>query len=150
MAGRQPGQVRRWRDRDYLSDDKPVSAEQRREVIREEQEALDQYPNQLAESEAVIEWLKGIDRSNPQLKSVACPPAPEKAGRKTMKPAGPGFEVRWISVAASDARLPPGIVGPVVGHPSAIAARMKGVRGYAAIEVGLLSTTCGREKIEEA
>jgi hypothetical protein len=70
--------LRRYRSREYLSDEKPVNKAERREVIREEEGSLDQYPNQLAESAALIEWFKAIDRSNPRLRSVACPPAPEK------------------------------------------------------------------------
>lgn len=73
----------RWRKREYLSFEKPVSESERREGIQEDKESLARYPNQLAENAAVIEWLKGIDRSNPRLEAVACPPVPEKASRKS-------------------------------------------------------------------
>jgi len=63
------GRLRRWRNRDFSTGKKPVNeAEYRGE------EDFARYPNLTTEGEALIGWMKWIDRSNPRLKMLACPP----------------------------------------------------------------------------
>lgn len=74
--------LRRWKEREFLPDEKPVNQAEYRQMLRDEEAELADYPNHIAESEALVEWLKGIDRSNPRLKFVACPSKPGKRPRQ--------------------------------------------------------------------
>jgi hypothetical protein len=49
--------LRRWKGREFLPDEKPVNKAEYREMLRTEEAELADYPNRIAESEALIEWL---------------------------------------------------------------------------------------------
>jgi hypothetical protein len=74
--------VRRWRNREFRADETPANKTELREMLKEAEEETEHLPTRITETEAFIEWLKGIDRSAPTLRSVPPPPAPQRQSRK--------------------------------------------------------------------
>jgi hypothetical protein len=73
--------VRRWRQKEFRSNEIPANARERRERLKEEEDEVEQGPTRIVEAEALVEWLGSIDRSNPRLASIP-PPQPPRAGRR--------------------------------------------------------------------
>jgi hypothetical protein len=71
-------QLQRWRVGEFWSDEAPASKRELREMLQEAKEDIEQLPTSIAEGAAVVEWLKGIDRSSPNLQSVPPAPAPQR------------------------------------------------------------------------
>jgi hypothetical protein len=71
-------QLQRWRVGEFWSDEAPASKRELREMLQEAKEDIEQLPTSIAEGAAVVEWLKGIDRSSPNLQSVPPVPAPQR------------------------------------------------------------------------
>ena len=74
--------LERWSRNEFWGDEKPKNKRELREMVAEEKQSVREGPNDIVKCEALFEWLKGIDRSNPRLKAVACPPAPERRSGK--------------------------------------------------------------------
>ena len=74
--------LERWRRKEFWANEAPKNKREYRETVAEEAEIVRETPTQITQYEAFLEWLKGIDRSNPRLKTVACPPAPERRSGK--------------------------------------------------------------------
>ena len=74
--------LERWRRKEFWADETPKTKRELREMLAEEEQTFRESPTRITECEAFLEWLKGIDRSNPCLKAVACPPAPERRSGK--------------------------------------------------------------------
>jgi hypothetical protein len=72
----------RWRRNEFWGDEKLRSKRELREMVADEERSVREAPSSITQCEAFSEWLKGIDRSNPRLKTVACPPAPERRSGK--------------------------------------------------------------------
>ena len=70
--------LERWRRKEFWDNETPTSKRELREMLAEEAQTFRESPTRITECEAFLEWLKGIDRSNPRLNAVACPPAPER------------------------------------------------------------------------
>jgi hypothetical protein len=70
--------LERWRRKEFWANETPKSKRELREMLAEEDQTVRETPTQITQYEAFLEWLKGVDRSNPRLKAVACPPAPER------------------------------------------------------------------------
>jgi hypothetical protein len=68
----------RWRRKEFWADETPKNKRELREMVADEEQTFRESPTRITECEAFLEWLKGIDSSNPRLKTVACPPAPER------------------------------------------------------------------------
>jgi hypothetical protein len=73
--------VQRWRNREFWADEAPKNKRELREMLKEAEDETKRLPNCITETEVFIEWLKGIDRSAPRLRSVP-PPAPQPGHRK--------------------------------------------------------------------
>ena len=75
--------LERWRRKEFWGNEAPRSKRDLREMLSEEAQTVREAPTCITQCEAFLEWLNGIDRTNPQLKAVACPPAPERrSGRR--------------------------------------------------------------------
>src|ERR1035441_8700942 len=74
--------LERWSRNEFWGDKKQKSNGELREMVADEKQSVHESPTRITECEAFLEWLKGIDRSNPRLKAVACPPAPERRSGK--------------------------------------------------------------------
>lgn len=74
--------LERWRRKEFWAGEAPKNKREYREVVAEEAEIVRETPTQITQYEAFLEWLEGVDRSNPRLKTVACPPAPERRSGK--------------------------------------------------------------------
>jgi len=70
--------IDRWRRKEFWANETPKSKRELREMLAEEDQIVRETPTQITQYEAFLEWLKGVDRSNPRLKAVACPPALER------------------------------------------------------------------------
>ena len=70
--------LERWRRKEFWGNETPKSKRELREMLVEEEQTFRESPTRITECEVFLEWLKGIDRSNPRLKAVACPPAPAR------------------------------------------------------------------------
>jgi hypothetical protein len=73
--------VRRWRNREFRADEAPANKRELREMLKEAEEETEYLPSRITETEAYLEWLKGIDRSAPNLQSVP-PPSPRRRSGK--------------------------------------------------------------------
>ena len=71
-------QIERWRRREFWADEAPANKREYREMLQQAEEAAERLPNRITETEAFVEWLKGIDRSAPTLRSVPPPPAQQQ------------------------------------------------------------------------
>lgn len=74
--------LERWERGEFWGDEKPKNRRELREMLVEERQNVSEGPNNIAACEALLEWLRGIDRSNPRLNSVACSPVPQKRSRQ--------------------------------------------------------------------
>jgi hypothetical protein len=74
--------LERWRRKQFWGNETPKSKRELREMLVEEEQTFRESPTRITECEVFLEWLKGVDRSNPRLKAVACPPAPERRSGK--------------------------------------------------------------------
>ena len=70
--------IRRWKKREFWTDETPVSKREYREMLKEAEDEAEQLPTQITEDEMFIEWLNGIDRSAPTLRLVPPPAARQK------------------------------------------------------------------------
>jgi DNA-directed RNA polymerase subunit H (RpoH/RPB5) len=75
-------QIRRWRNREFWANETPANKREYREMLKEAEEEAERLPNRITEKEAFVEWLKGIDRSAPTLRSVPPPPAQQRRSGK--------------------------------------------------------------------
>jgi hypothetical protein len=73
--------LRRWRQKEFRSHEIPANAKERREMLKEEEVEVEQGPTRIVEAEALVEWFKGIDRSDPRLAAIP-PPQPLRAGKR--------------------------------------------------------------------
>jgi len=71
-------QIERWRNREFWADEAPANKREYREMLKEAEDAAERLPNRITETEAFVEWLKGIDRSAPTLRSVPPPPVQQR------------------------------------------------------------------------
>jgi hypothetical protein len=69
-------QVNRWHKQEFFRDETPTSERQYRRMLKEAEAEAEWLRARITEEEAFLEWLKGIDRSGPTLRSVPPPPAP--------------------------------------------------------------------------
>jgi hypothetical protein len=75
--------IDRWRRKDFWANETSKSKRELREMLADEDQIVRETPTQITQYEAFLERLQGVDRSNPRLKAVACPPAPERrTGRR--------------------------------------------------------------------
>jgi DNA-directed RNA polymerase subunit H (RpoH/RPB5) len=74
--------LRRWKKREFWTDETPASKREYREMLKEAEEEAERLPTQITEKEAFIEWLKGVDRSAPKLRLVPPPPVPQRQSTK--------------------------------------------------------------------
>lgn len=72
-----------WQNRDFQPHEATANKAEYREMLKDEEQSVADGPNRITEAEAFVEWLKGIDRSNPTLESVPCPePAHKRSGKR--------------------------------------------------------------------
>jgi len=74
--------LERWRRKEVWGNETPKSKRELREMVADEEQTVRESPTSITQCEAFLEWLNGIDRTNPRLKSVACPPSPERRSRQ--------------------------------------------------------------------
>lgn len=74
--------MRRWKRREFWTDETPVSKREYREMLKEAEDEAEQLPTRITEEEAFIEWLKRIDRSAPTLRLVPPPPVRQRQSGK--------------------------------------------------------------------
>ena len=74
--------IRRWKKREFWGDETPANKREYLEMLKEAEEEAEQLPTRITEDEALIEWLRGIDRSAPTLRFVPPPPAPKRQSEK--------------------------------------------------------------------
>lgn len=74
--------VQRWRRREFQAEETPANKREMREMLKEAVKETERLPTRITETEAFIEWLKGIDRSAPNLRSVPPAPAPHRRSRR--------------------------------------------------------------------
>jgi hypothetical protein len=75
--------LERWQRREFRGDEIPKSKREYREMMEQAKESVEEGPTGVVEDETFLDWLNWIDRSNPTLNSIACPPAPQKRVGKT-------------------------------------------------------------------
>ncbi len=75
-------QVGRWRNHEFWANETPANKREYRQMLKEAEEQVERLPNRITEKEAFVEWLKGIDRSDPMLRSVPPPPAQQRKSGK--------------------------------------------------------------------
>jgi DNA-directed RNA polymerase subunit H (RpoH/RPB5) len=66
--------VNRWRRKQFWVNETPANNRELKEMLRWEEENMEQGPTVIAKEEAFVEWLRGIDRSNPTLALRPAPP----------------------------------------------------------------------------
>ena len=76
------GRIERWRRKEFWPNESPKNRRELREMVAEEEQTVQEAPTHITQLEALLEWLKGIDRSTLRLKFVACPTAPDRRSRK--------------------------------------------------------------------
>ena len=72
----------RWKRREFWADETPKNKRELREMLADEEQTFRESPTRITECEAFLEWLKGIDRSNPRLEFVVYPLARGNGPRK--------------------------------------------------------------------
>jgi hypothetical protein len=77
--------LERWRRKEFWANEAPKNKREYREVVAEEAEIVRETPTRITEYEAFLEWLKGIDRSNPRLKGKRQRKPPVPAMNLVMK-----------------------------------------------------------------
>jgi len=70
--------LERWRRKEFWGNESAWTNQDLREMLAQEERTVRETPTHITQCEVLLEWLKGVDRSNPRLKAVACPPAPER------------------------------------------------------------------------
>jgi hypothetical protein len=70
--------LERWRRKEFWGNESAWTNQDLREMQAQEERTVRETPTHITQCEVLLEWLKGVDRSNPRLKAVACPPAPER------------------------------------------------------------------------
>ena len=73
--------LRRWRQKQFWANEAPANKRELREMLKDEEENVEQGPTRIVELEAFVEWLNGIDRSNPRLALTPAPP-PQRSGKR--------------------------------------------------------------------
>ncbi len=75
-------QLQRWRKREFSVHEKPANRKEYREMLKDAEEETERLPNRITDQEAYIEWLKGVDRTAPNLRYVPPPPPRQRAKDK--------------------------------------------------------------------
>ena len=75
-------QLRRWRKREFSVDETPANKKEYREMLKDAEEEAERLPNRITDQEGYIEWLKGVDRTAPNLRHVPPPPRQQRGNKR--------------------------------------------------------------------